>query len=248
MTFLPPLGSNSSQPSSTVPPPSETPLGAAFNAALAAAKDEGTGNISSPTSGIEAPPLSSSPSWWQPTPYNHFDLVPPEPTFVAPGPTLSGPTFIGPIFSAKAEGPEVPEPGPEKPDTEGPEDSDEPRPPSAAEAANYAAQAAIYAAGADKYASKLLETADKFRAKHFPGEEGKVPRVYDCFLDAFSAARWAQEAAWQAAGAAVEASVSPDTAEFNTELAAADAAEALNDLDIARDASRRAIDIITGGP
>jgi hypothetical protein len=239
MTFSPPLGSNSSEPSSAVPPSLETPLGEAFSAALAAAKDKAAGNISSPISGIGGPPLSSSPSWWQPMPY---DLVPPEPTIVAPGPTLPGPTFVGPMFPAKAGGQEEPEPGPEEADPEGPEDSGEPRSPSAA-AANYAAQAALYAADADKYASKLMAIVVDVIPKALPGEEDKAVHIYNYFLQASAAARLAQAAAGQAAAAAAEASASPDTADLDTGIAAADAAEALSNRNTAEAAYKAAIDI-----
>jgi hypothetical protein len=242
MTFLAPLGSNSSQPSSVVPPSLETPLGEAFSAALAAAKDKAAGNISSPTSGIGGPPLSSSPSWWQPMPYNYFDLAPLEPTIVAPVPTLPGPTFTGPMFPAKAGGPEEPEPGPEEADPEGPEDSGEPRSPSAA-AANYAAQAALYAADADKYASKLMAIVVDVLPKTLPGEEDKALHIYNYFLQASAAARLAQAAAGQAAAAAAEASESPDTADLDTGIAAADAAEALSNRNTAEAAYKAAIDI-----
>lgn len=234
MTFLPPLGSNSTQPSPALPPSLETPLGAAFSAALVAAKDKPADNIPSPTSGTGAPPLSSSPSWWEPTPYNYFDLVP-------PGSTLPGPTFIiGPMFSAKAGGPEEPEPGPEEPDPEGPKDSEEPPSPSAA---NYALQAAVYAADADKYASKLAEMVAQVLRKALPGEEDKFLKIHDYFVQASTAARSAQAAAAEAAAAAVEASASPDTADVDTGIAALDAAEAFNDLNIAKAAYNAAENI-----
>jgi hypothetical protein len=92
MTRLAPLGSNSSQPSSSVSPSLEIPSGAAFSAALAAAKDK-----------------ASSPS-----PYSYFDLVPPKPTFVGSGSTILGPTFVWPggtVSPNRLEGPEEPGPG-----------------------------------------------------------------------------------------------------------------------------------------
>ena len=237
MTFVPPLGSNGTQPSSAVPPSLETPLGAAFSAALATAKDKAAGNISPLTSGIGGPPLSSSPSSWQPMPYIYFDLVPLEPNLVGPGPT-----FIGPMFPNKAAGPEEPEPRPEEPDPEGPEDSKEPPSPSAA-AANYAAQAALYAADADKYASQLMVIAADVLPKALPGEQDKVLHIYTYFLQASAAARLANAAAGQAAAAAAEASASPDTADLDTGIAAADAAEALDSRNTAKAAYNAAMDI-----
>jgi hypothetical protein len=242
MTFLPPLGSDSSQPSSAVSPSLETPLGAAFSAALAAEKDKVAGNIWFPASGIGGAPLSSSPSPWQPTPYNYFDLVPPEPNFVGSGATLPGPTFIGPMFPAKAGGPEEAEPSPEEPNPERPEDSEEPSSPSAA-AANYAAQAALYAADADKYASKLMVIVADVLPKALPGEEDKILHIYRYFLEASAAARLAQAAAGQAAAAAAEASASPDTADIDTGIAAADAVEALSNRNTAKAAYESAMDI-----
>src|SRR5262249_37566009 len=133
------------------------------------------------------------------------------------------PQYQGPplIMNKSEEPPKEEEPGPEEPD-EDPEDSEKPPSPSAA-AAHSAEQAALYAWDAHQYASRIMGIFADAILKALPSEHDKVDQISELLADASDAAGLAQAAADQAAGAAAEASASPDTAEFNAGIAAADA-------------------------